>query len=68
MTTKTYQVTGMTCEHCVRSDSAEIGQVAGVESVRVDLPTGRVTVTGDGYSDAQIGAPVDEAGYVLVEP
>jgi copper chaperone CopZ len=67
-TTKSYRVTGMTCAHCVRSVSDEIGQVAGVESVRVDLPTGEVTVTGEGFSDTQIGAAVDEAGYELVKP
>lgn len=66
-TTKTYRVTGMTCEHCVRAVSDEISRVAGVASVRVDLPAGRVTVTGGGFTDAQIGAAVDEAGYEVAE-
>ncbi len=65
MAEKTYAVTGMTCGHCVSSVSREVGAVDGVESVAVDLASGRVTVTGAGYSDEQIGAAVDEAGYQL---
>lgn len=66
MAAKTYTVTGMTCGHCVSSVSSEVGKVAGVESVDVDLPTGSVTVQGDGFADEQIRAAVDEAGYELV--
>ncbi len=62
---KTYNVTGMTCEHCVHAVSTEVGKVAGVEGVVVDLASGRVTVSGAGYSDAEIAEAVDEAGYTL---
>jgi copper chaperone len=67
MAEKVYTVRGMTCGHCMSSVSGEVGQVAGVESVDVDLASGRVAVRGDGYTDAQIRAAVDEAGYELVE-
>lgn len=67
MAAKTYTVTGMTCGHCVSSVSSEVGKVAGVESVDVDLPTGAVTVQGEGFADEQIRAAVDEAGYELVD-
>jgi len=66
MAEKTYTVNGMTCGHCVSSVSSEVGGVDGVESVAVDLTSGRVTVVGAGYSDEQIRAAVDEAGYELV--
>ena len=62
---KTYTVIGMTCEHCVNAVSGELGQVSGVDAVAVDLPSGRVTVTGAGYTDEQVRAAVDEAGYEL---
>ena len=65
MAEKTYTVAGMTCAHCVGSVSSEVGALDGVESVSVDLASGRVTVTGSGYSDEQIRAAVDEAGYQL---
>jgi copper chaperone CopZ len=65
MADKIYPVIGMTCEHCVNAVSGEIGKLAGVESVRVDLASGQVTVTGAGYTDDQIRDAVDEAGYSL---
>jgi len=65
MPDKTYTVSGMTCEHCVNAVSSEIGSLAEVESVDVDLASGRVTVSGTGFTDEQIRAAVDEAGYEL---
>jgi copper chaperone CopZ len=65
MTEKTYDVTGMHCGHCVSAVTSEVSAVEGVESVAVDLSSGRVTVTGSTFSDADIAAAVDEAGYAL---
>jgi copper chaperone CopZ len=67
-TTRTiaYTVTGMTCGHCVNAVTEEVGKVNGVDTVAVDLEPGHVTVTGTGYTDEQIAAAVDEAGYSLV--
>ncbi|MFC5748863.1 heavy-metal-associated domain-containing protein [Actinomadura rugatobispora] len=66
MSTATYTVTGMTCGHCVNSVKEEVGQVAGVSEVAVDLATGRVTVTSAAPLDvAQVRAAVEEAGYEL---
>jgi copper chaperone len=67
MAENTYTVTGMTCAHCVSAVTAEVGTVAGVSSVEVDLASGQLMVTGDGYADAAIQAAVDEAGYQLVD-
>jgi copper chaperone CopZ len=39
--TRTYAVEGMTCDHCVASVREEVGEVAGVAAVDVDLSTGR---------------------------
>ncbi len=64
MTTIDYQVTGMTCEHCERAVSAEVGQVSGVDSVQVSASDGVLRVTtGTGVDDAAVLAAVDEAGY-----
>jgi copper chaperone len=66
MTTAAYTVTGMTCDHCARSVSEEIEAIGGVSDVRVDLPTGEVTVTSELPLDAaQVRAAVEEAGYEL---
>ena len=67
MTSSTYQVHGMTCGHCVSAVSSEIGQLAGVSDVAVDLAAGKVTVTADQpLDDDAVRAAVEEAGYELV--
>ncbi len=63
MSTKNYSVEGMTCEHCVASVEEEITEVVGTQGVEVELETGRVTVTGEGFSDDAIAAAVERAGY-----
>jgi copper chaperone len=65
--TSTYAVAGMTCEHCVRSVTEELSDVAGVTGVEVDLAGGTVTVDGV-VDDAAVRAAVAEAGYQVVEP
>ena len=59
----TYTVNGMTCGHCVLSVREEVREVAGVTAVDVDLPTGRMVVSGAGVDDAAVRAAVEEAGY-----
>lgn len=69
MTTTTYTIKGMTCDHCVNAVSAEIGELEGVRDVRVDLGSGTATVTSDGPLDPQaVREAVDEAGDYEVVP
>ena len=64
MTETTYAVTGMTCEHCVRSVTEEVTKIGGVSRVQVDLASGAVTVTSEGELRLDdVRAAVDEAGY-----
>ena len=66
MTTTTYRVTGMTCDHCVRAVTTELVLLPGVRSVDVDLAEGAVTVTSDGPLDQdEVREAIDEAGYAL---
>lgn len=58
------QVDGMSCEHCVAAVTSEVGSVAGVDKVAVDLATGTVTVAGG--ERALIEAAIDEAGFDVV--
>jgi len=65
-TTATYQVSGMTCGHCVQSVSSEVSALDGVEAVDVDLASGAVTVTSQQPLDTDaVRAAVAEAGYQL---
>ena len=63
--TENYTVVGMTCDHCVRSVTAEVSALPGVSEVAVDLPSGRVSVTSDGVDVDQLRGAVEEAGYTL---
>jgi copper chaperone len=66
MTTTTYKVTGMTCEHCVGAVTSEVSALDGVSSVQVQLlPNGVSTVTVTSavpLPDPEVSAALDEAG------
>ncbi|MBG6084614.1 heavy-metal-associated domain-containing protein [Zhihengliuella flava] len=68
--TLTVSISGMTCGHCVSSVKEEIGAIAGVDSVDVDLNAGGVstaTITSvSPLSEATVSEAVAEAGYTLV--
>lgn len=59
---------GMSCDACVRSIERKLSRVAGVESARVNLGTGKATVE---YDDSrarvdQLIAAVEQIGYHAV--
>jgi copper ion binding protein len=65
-TLTTYSVDGMTCQHCVRAVSTEVGAIPGVSDVRVDLAAGTVNVASDEpLETATVRAAVEEAGYEI---
>jgi copper chaperone len=60
----TYTVTGMTCDHCVRAVTDEVGRLDGVTAVDADLASGRVRVASAApLDDEAVRAAVAEAGY-----
>jgi len=61
--TLTLSVPGMTCGHCEAAVKQEVGGVAGVTGVAVDLETKDVTVTGSGLDLDTLVAAIDEAGF-----
>jgi copper chaperone CopZ len=66
MSTQTFQVSGMTCGHCVHAVTSEIQELGGVTDVVVDLAAGgtsTVTVTSaEPLTDQQVAGALDEAG------
>ena len=66
MTTATYQVTGMTCDHCAHAVTEELENLGGVRRVTIDLKPGgesAVTVASDAPLPAEVvAAALDEAG------
>lgn len=69
MTTETYRVTGMTCEHCVAAVTEELTAIDGVGAVTIELVAGgtsAVTIeSGAPLDPTTVAAAVDEAGYAL---
>ena len=59
-------VPAMTCRHCVRTISAQVGDVAGVVAVVADLRSKRLRVQGTPRPGALVSA-ITEAGYEAVE-
>lgn len=61
-----FDVVGMTCDHCARAVSAEVGALPGVDVVQVDLRIGQVRITADRIlSTTELREAVEEAGYRL---
>ena len=56
-------VPGVSCEHCRTAITKEVGMLAGVESVHVDLEQKVVTVRGNALDDSALRAAIDQAGY-----
>jgi copper chaperone len=63
MSTLTYSVPGMTCDHCVNAVTSELTAVAGVSDVSVDLTTKLVVVSGTDLEDDALRAAIEEAGF-----
>ncbi|MEY2873333.1 MAG: hypothetical protein RLZZ373_704 [Pseudomonadota bacterium] len=65
MTDLTFPISGMTCGGCVRSVTAVLQALPGVESVSVSLEPGQAQVRFDAaqVSPAQLKAAIEDAGF-----
>lgn len=59
-------IKGMNCNHCKSNAEANIIKVAGVESVKIDLPTGKATIYGTPNRKDVIKA-VEKLGFTVEE-
>jgi copper chaperone CopZ len=66
----TYEVRGMTCDHCARAVIAELNKLDAITEISVDLvPEGISAVTVVSSTDVPLAAvrdAIDHAGYELV--
>ena len=60
-----YSVPEMHCDACRTAIETQIGRVAGVDSVDVDLEIKQVLVSGGALDDAAIRSAIDAAGFDL---
>jgi copper chaperone len=61
----TLNVTGMSCGHCVKAIEGSVGELNGVQSVKVNLDSGKVDVS---YNSSEITLEtiketIDDQGY-----
>jgi copper ion binding protein len=61
MSTITYSIPNISCNHCVHTIQSELGELAGVKSVKADAASKKVVVTFDAP------ATTDELVKVLTE-
>jgi copper chaperone CopZ len=59
---RTYEVTGLTCDHCRMAVENEVGAVPGVTAVAVSVSTGTMLVEGDA-DERLVRDAIVEAGY-----
>ncbi len=66
---QSFEVAGMTCEHCVSSVTEELSALGGVQAVSVDLHPGAASTVvvnaSRALSTEEIRAAVEDAGYTL---
>ncbi len=65
MSQVTLNVEGMSCQHCVKAVESNVGEMSGVDSVKVHLDQGTVDVS---YQDSsvtvdQIKDVIEDQGY-----
>lgn len=63
---RTIMVKGMTCGHCEKAVKEALTKLEGVNSVKVDLDTGKVVVEGEGMKDQLLEDAVIESGYDVI--
>lgn len=65
MQSVTLKVEGMSCGHCVKAVESSVGELNGIETVKVNLDEANVAVS---FNDAQISVEqiketIEEQGY-----
>jgi copper chaperone len=63
---RTFEVPGITCDHCKQAIEGEVRQLAGIAEVVVDTDRKVVTVEGVAADEAIVAA-INEAGYEVAD-
>jgi copper chaperone CopZ len=64
MTTVTYSVPNISCEHCVHTIQTEVSDLAGIKSVKADAATKKVEIIFDApASEDKIKSLMKEINY-----
>jgi copper ion binding protein len=64
MTTVTYSVPAISCGHCTHTIETEVGELKGVQSVKAEIDSKKVTITfAEPASEEMIKALLTEINY-----
>jgi copper chaperone CopZ len=66
MSTATYSVPDISCNHCKQAIESEVARLPGIETVEVDVKAKTVTVVAEPLDERAIVGAIDEAGYEVV--
>lgn len=66
--TTTFNVDGMSCNHCVANVKNAVESVDGVQSVSVNLSKGLVSISGKNLDNKKIIKKINDAGYKASKP
>ena len=67
MQASTFNVDGMSCEHCVNAIKNALLAIPGVTAVEIVLKSRTVIVNGDSFSRDAVAAAITGLGYRIVE-
>lgn len=62
---RSYEVRGMSCDHCRSTVEQAVADIDGVDSVQVDLTSGVLEVRGETVHDGPVTSAVRAAGYEI---
>lgn len=63
MAKQVFRVSGMHCSSCEKILKMEIGEIAGVKSVKADAVKGIVEVEGSGFDADEVKKAIARSGY-----
>jgi uncharacterized membrane protein YraQ (UPF0718 family)/copper chaperone CopZ len=63
MAEKTVKVSGMTCNHCKANVQNNLSSIHGIDSIEIDLESGKVRMTGETIDLAEVKNKVESIGY-----
>jgi copper ion binding protein len=64
---KIFNVSGMSCKHCVMTVTEAVTDIDGVEKCVVDLEKGTATVSfSDGVAESSIVEAIEEEGFKVL--
>jgi copper chaperone len=68
MTTITFNIPNISCNHCVHTIKMEVGDLAGVETVEASVDSRTATVTfGDPATESSVKTLLAEINYPVAE-